>query len=305
LFNRGLVSEYMKTLSTKTNFLGIKKKYSTYEDSKIVIYSAPLENTVSYGAGTKNGPKEILKASHYVEFYDEEMKRELCFDEGIATLPISNFDKLKSIYAIDKIEKDVSSLISDDKFVVMLGGEHTVTLGSVLAHHKKYDNLSILQFDAHSDLRDSYEGSKYSHASVMSRVYEFNKNIVQVGIRAQCKDEGELIKKDEIKTFFARDIRKSESQQKWQNEVVKNLSKNVYITFDIDGLDPTIVPATGTPEPGGLFWDETLDLLKLVGNRKNIVGFDLVELAPSKYHIASNYIAAKLVYKILNYAFEK
>ena len=293
----------MKTLTPKTNFLGIEKEHSSFDNSKIVIYSAPLEKTVSYGSGTNNGPKEILKASHYVEFYDEETKRELCFEKGIATLPISNFDKLKSKNAIDKIEKDVSNLIHKNKFVAMLGGEHTVTLGSVLAHHKKYNDLSILQFDAHSDLRESYEGSIYSHASVMRRVYEFNKNIVQVGIRAQCKEEGDLIKKDKIKTFFARDIRQPESQKKWQSDVVKNLSKNVYITFDIDGFDPSIVPSTGTPEPGGLFWDETLDLIKLVGKKKNIVGFDVVELAPSKFHAASNYIAAKLVYKILNYAF--
>ncbi|MDA3861960.1 MAG: agmatinase [Melioribacteraceae bacterium] len=295
----------MKTLSPKTNFLAIDKDYSTFENSKIVIYSASMENTVTYGSGAKNGPKEILKASHYVEFYDEETKRELCFEKGIATLPIANFDNLTSKKAIDKIEKDVSTLISEDKFVVMLGGEHTVTLGSVLAHHKKYKNLSILQFDAHSDLRESYEGCIYSHASVMRRVYEFNKNIVQVGIRAQCKEEGDLIKKDKIKTFFARDIRQAESQKKWQNEVVKNLSKNVYITFDIDGLNPSIVPATGTPEPGGLFWDETLDLIKLVGKKKNIVGFDVVELAPTKFHVSSNFVTAKLVYKMLNYAFQK
>lgn len=294
----------MKTLSSKTNFLGIEKKYSGYENSKIVIYSAPLENTVSYGSGTKNGPKEILKASHYVEFYDEETNRELCFEKGITTLPITNLDKLKSKTAINKIEKDVANLIADNKFVVILGGEHTVTLGSVLAHHKKYANLSILQIDAHSDLRNSYEGSKFSHASVMRRVFEINQKIVQVGIRAQCKEESEFIKSNKIKTFYARDIRQAESKKKWHNEVLKNLSKNVYLTFDIDGFDPSIVPATGTPEPGGMFWDETLDLIKLVGKKKNIVGFDLVELAPSKFHTSSNYVAAKLVYKILNYSFQ-
>jgi len=293
----------MKTLSPKTNFLGIEKEFSTYENSKIAIYSAPLENTVSYGPGTKNGPKEILKASHYVEFYDEETNCELCFEKGITTLPIKNFDSLKSQTAINRIEKDVTNLISDDKFVVMLGGEHTVTLGSVLAHHKKYDDLSILQFDAHSDLRDSYEGSKFSHASVMSRVFEFNKKIVQVGIRAQCKEEADFIKDNNIKTFYARDIRSEKSNVKWQNRLINALTDNVYITFDIDGFDPIIVPATGTPEPGGLFWDETLDLIKLVGNKKNIVGFDVVELAPSKFHTSSNFVAAKLVYKILNYSF--
>lgn len=293
----------MKTLTSKSNFLGIEKKHSSYEKSSIVIYSAPLENTVSYGSGTKNGPKEILKASHYVEFYDEEMDRELCFEKGIATLPIKNLDKLKSKIVIDKIEKDVSNLLADDKFVVMLGGEHTVALGSVLAHHKKYDYLSILQFDAHSDLRDSYEGDKYSHASVMRRVFDINKNIVQVGIRAQCKEEADFIKSNDINTFFARDIRREKSNGKWQNNVVKSLKENVYITFDVDGFDPSIVPATGTPEPGGLLWDETLDLIKLVGKNKNIVGFDVVELAPSKFHTSSNFVAAKLVYKILNYAF--
>lgn len=293
----------MKTLSAKTNFLGIEKEFSSYENSKIIIYSAPLENTVSYGNGTKNGPKEILKASHYVEFYDEETDRELCFEEGIASLPIKNFNKITSKDAIEKIEQNVTNLIDDNKFVVLLGGEHTVSLGAISAYHKKYDDLSILQFDAHSDLRESYEGSIYSHASVMYRVCEFNKNIVQVGIRAQCKEEAELIKRKKIKTFYARNIRIATSHEKWQKEVLRNLSKNVYITFDVDGLDPSLVPSTGTPEPGGLLWDETLDLIKLVGEKRNIIGLDLVELAPSKEHIASNYIAAKLVYKMLNYAF--
>lgn len=294
----------MKTLSQKSNFLGIEKKYSSYENSKILIYSAPLENTVSYGGGTKNGPKEIIKASHYVEFYDEELDRELCFEKGIATLPINGFENQKSKNAINKIEKDISNLIAENKFVVLLGGEHTVTLGSVKAHHNAYDNLSILQFDAHSDLRDSYEGSIYSHASVIRRVYEFNKNIIQVGIRAQSKEESDLIKQSNIKTFYARDIRREESQKKWQNEVLKGLSDYVYVTFDVDVFDPSVVSATGTPEPGGLYWDETLDIIKLIGKKKKIVGFDVVELAPSKYHTVSNFIAAKLVYKMLNYAYQ-
>ena len=294
----------MKTLSPKSNFLGIKKEFSSYDNSEIVIYSAPLENTVSYGSGTRFGPKEIIKASQYVEFYDEEIKKELCFEKGIATLPISRFEKTNSKSAIERIEKVISNLIRDNKFVVLLGGEHTVTLGSVLAHHKEYENLSILQIDAHSDLRNSYEGNIYSHASVMRRVCDFNKNIVQIGIRAQCKEESELIKNENIKTFYARDIRQAVSQKKWQNEVLKELSDNVYITFDIDGLDPSVIPATGTPEPGGLRWDESLDLIKLVGKKKNILGFDLVELAPSKFHTVSNFIAAKLVYKMLNYAYQ-
>jgi agmatinase len=293
----------MKTLSVQSNYLGIEKEYSSYENSKVVIYSAPLENTVSYGRGTKNAPKAILKASHYVEFYDEETERELCFEKGIATLPVNNLDKLKSKKAIEKIEKDISALLNDDKFVVMLGGEHTVTLGAVKAFHEKFNNLSVLQIDAHSDLRESYEGSIYSHASVMRRVFEINKSIVQVGIRAQCKEEANFIKAKKINTFYMRNIRLATAQKKWQNDVVNSLTQNVYISFDIDGLDPSIVPATGTPEPGGLFWDETLDLIKLIGKKKNIVGFDIVELAPSRFHSASDFIAAKLLYKILNYSF--
>lgn len=293
----------MKELGIKQNFLGIEKKYSNYKDSQIVIISAPLEKTVSYGKGTSIGPTEILKASHYVEFYDEEQKRELCFEKGICTLEPMNLQKLSIEKALQKINKEVAKHIDEGKFVVTLGGEHSLSTAPIIAFHERFPNLSILQIDAHSDLRDSYEGSKYSHASVMARVAEFNTNIVQVGIRAQCIEEVELKKKKGIKTFYAREIKMGMYGEKWQEQVAKNLTENVYITFDVDGFDPSLLPATGTPEPGGLFWDETMDLLKIVGMDKNIVGFDVVELAPSKYHPSSNFIAAKLVYKMLNYAF--
>lgn len=293
----------MKELGIKQNFLGIEKKYSNYKDSQIVIISAPLEKTVSYGKGTSKGPTEILKASHYVEFYDEEQKRELCFEKGICTLEPMNLQKLSIEKALQKINKEVAKHIDEGKFVVTLGGEHSLSTAPIIAFHERFPNLSILQIDAHSDLRDSYEGSKYSHASVMARVAEFNTNIVQVGIRAQCIEEVELKKKKGIKTFYAREIKMGMYGEKWQEQVAKNLTENVYITFDVDGFDPSLLPATGTPEPGGLFWDETMDLLKIVGMDKNIVGFDVVELAPSKYHPSSNFIAAKLVYKMLNYAF--
>ena len=292
----------MKTLLVNSNFLGLGKENSSYDNSKIVIYSAPLEKTVSYGTGTRNGPKEILKASHYVEFFDEEFNRELCFEKGIATLPIQNFDKYSSIRAINKIERDISKFLDDDKFVVMIGGEHSVTLGAVKAFNKHFDDFSILQFDAHSDLRDSYEGTKYSHASVMKRVYEVNQNICQVGIRAQCREEREFISEKGINSFYAHSIRNLGNS--WHRQVVKSLKKNVYITFDVDGFDPAVIAATGTPEPGGLLWDNTIELIKLLGKEKNIVGFDIVELAPSKYHTASNYNSAKLLYKILNCAFQ-
>lgn len=294
----------MKALPESQNFLSIEKKYSSYENSEIVIISAPLEKTVSYGKGTKNGPKEIINASHYVEFFDEELNKELCFEKGICTLEELKFGKLGTKASIDRIYKEVKKQIDQDKFVITLGGEHSLSSAPIKAHSDKYNNLSILQIDAHSDLRDSYEGSKYSHASVMARVAEFTKDIVQVGIRAQCKEEYDFIKKNKIKTFFARDIRQNKFGKKWQNKVVSSLKENVYITFDVDGFDPSVISATGTPEPGGLFWDETMNLLREVGKTKNIVGFDVVELAPNKNDVLSNFNAAKLVYKILNYSFQ-
>lgn len=294
----------MKTLGKKKNFLAIEKKYSSYENSKIVVLSAPLEMTVSYGGGTGKGPAAILDASHYVEFYDEEFDRELCFENGIATLEAIKFGKLSHKKSLKVIYERTKQLLDDDKFVVILGGEHSLTSAPVRAFHEKFENLSILQIDAHSDLRDSYEGSKFSHASVMKRIFEFNRNIVQVGIRAQCIEEANLIKENQIKTFYARGIRNGDYGKDWTKKVVDGLTDNVFITFDVDGLDPSILPATGTPEPGGMFWDETIDLIKHVGKEKNIMGFDVVELAPSKTHPSSNFIAAKLVYKMLNCAFQ-
>ncbi len=293
----------MKELSIKKNFLGLEKKYSRYNKSKIVILQAPLEKTVSYGKGTKDGPKEILKASHYVEFFDEELNKELAFDEGICTLDEIILGKLSTKKSIDKIYKEVKKHIETEKFVVTLGGEHSLSSAPIKAHYEKYENLSILQIDAHSDFRDSYEGSKYSHASVMARVAEFTKDIIQVGIRAQCKEEYDFIKQNKITTFYAREIRENKYTKNWQQKVVNSLKDNVYITFDVDGFDPSVISATGTPEPGGLFWDETMNLLKHVGKNKNIVGFDVVELASSKNDVSSSFNAAKLVYKILNYAF--
>ena len=293
----------MKELGIKKNFLAIDKKYSNYRDSEIVVISAPLEKTVSYGKGTAKGPQEILEASHYVEFYDEELNRELCFDKGICTLAPLDFKKISVQKGIQKIYNEVGRHIDAGKFVVTLGGEHSLSVAPIKAHHERFENLSILQIDAHSDLRESYEGSIHSHASVMARVAEFNKSIVQVGIRAQCKDEADFRKKNQIRSFYMREIKLGMYGDNWQELVSKSLTENVYITFDVDGFDPSLLAATGTPEPGGLFWDETMNLLKIIGLDKNIVGFDVVELAPSKYHQSSSFITAKLIYKMLNYAF--
>lgn len=293
----------MKTLNINKNFLAIEEKYSNYRDSKVVMLPVPYEATTSYGKGTGKGPEGIYNASHYVEFFDEELNRQFCFEKGhgIASLYPSAIKGLKGKKALDVIYKDVLKLIKDNKFVVTLGGEHTISTAPIKAHFDSYKDMSVLHFDAHSDLRDEYEGTKYSHACFCSRVAEFTKDITQVGIRAQCKEEYDFIKKNKIKTFYAYAIRNGIHGKNWQDKVIKGLKKNVYITFDVDYFDPSIMPSTGTCEPLGFYWEETMVLLRKLGKTRNVVGFDVVELAPKKGNPYPDFLTAKLIYKMLNY----
>ncbi|MBX3044115.1 MAG: agmatinase [Candidatus Kapabacteria bacterium] len=293
----------MITLNEENNFLAIEEKYSNYENSKIVIISAPYEHTVSYGKGAGEGPRAILEASAYVEFYDDETDRELCFDKGIATLQPLDFTDIVDKDALDLIENAVSKSILDGKFVVTLGGEHSISTAPIAAHYKHYPNMTILHFDAHSDLRDTYLDSKYSHASFMARVVEFYppEKITQVGIRAQCKEESIYIKEKGVKTFYASAIRRGLHGQDWQKAVVDSLGDVIYCTFDLDFFDPAIMAATGTPEPEGFLYSETIDIFrKIKAAGKKIIGFDVVELAPSEYHTHCDLTSARLIYKILN-----
>lgn len=294
-----------KTYNIKKNFLAIEDEYSDYKNSAIAILPAPYEATTSYGKGTSKGPAAILDASHYVEFFDEEMNRELCFEKGIVSIKEIEFNRKKGKSALDLIYKNVKALIDDGKFVVTLGGEHTISTAPIKAHYDTYKNLSILHFDAHSDLRDSYEGTKYSHACFAARVAEFTTDITQVGIRAQCKEEYDFIKANGINTFYAFGIKNGKYGNEWMDKVISKLKKNVYITFDVDYFDPSIMYSTGTPEPGGFLWDETLKLLKKAGGERNIVGFDVVELAPKKDDSFPDFLTAKLIYKMLNYFIKK
>jgi len=297
------LKQKLKYFGIKKNFLAIDEKYSNYEDSLIAVLPVPFEQTTSYGKGTSKGPKAILDASHYVEFFDEELDRELCFEKGkgICALYPPEFKNLKGKKALELIYKYVKQLIDDKKFVVTLGGEHSISTAPVQAHFDSYKDLSILHFDAHSDLRQEYEGSKYSHASFAARVAEFTTSITQVGIRAQCKDEYDFIKEKKINTFYAFEIRNCVYGNDWQIKVIDTLKENVYITFDVDYFDPSIMPSTGTPEPNGFFWDETMKLLKMLGEKKNVVGFDVVELSPRKDFPYPDFLTAKLIYKMLNY----
>jgi agmatinase len=295
----------MIVLPEKSNFLMISKDVSSLEKSNIVILSAPYEASVSYGKGTKDGPKAIIKASHYIEFYDEEFDNELCYEKGIATIKPINLAKLKNKPAIDNIYNTVKKVLELNKFCVVLGGEHTISLAPIKAHSEKYKNLYVLHFDAHSDLRHKYQNNLYSHASIMARVCEFldPKKLVQVGIRAQDIEESKFIKSNKINTFYAWEIKTGKYGNNWQKEVAKKLSENVYVTFDVDYFDPSIMPSTGTPEPNGFQWDETMQIFREMNKLgKKIIGFDVVELAPAKSTPHPDSLAAKLTYKLLNFA---
>lgn len=291
-------------LHARSNFLGLEARHSRFESSRIAVLPAPYEHTVSYGGGTARGPSAIVHASHFVEFYDEELDRELCFETGIVTVPSVAFGRRTNRSALQLLERHVEGLLARGKWVMTLGGEHTISFAPIAAHLRRYPDLSVLQLDAHSDLRDSYQGNIYSHASVMARVCEILEpsRLVQAGIRAQSIDEARFIRERGVRTFYAHEIR-SGRHPDWQESVLASLSDNVYVSVDVDGLDPSIMPSTGTPEPNGLLWAETVRLLRLVGEQKRIVGCDVVELAPVRGVVHPDLTAAKLAYKLMNFAF--
>jgi len=286
-------------LKNKLGFLGIDNKFNIKH--KVVIIPFGLEKTVSYGSGTKNGPKEIIKASHQVELYDEELNCEPYKKIGIKTLKPFKINKNinKALNQISVINKKI---LNEKLFPMTLGGEHSITPGCIKPFINKYKNLCLLHFDAHADLRQSYNGEKFSHASAIRRCMDYkNVSVVSFGIRNISSSEIPFLKKNSkrIKIFWSKD------KNKWNLNSFKKLIKNkdVYITFDVDGLDSSIMPATGTPEPGGLFWDETLNILKIASKNSNIVGADINELAPIKGFNSYNFLVAKLAYKILSYKF--
>jgi len=289
----------VKYLSNKNGFLGIDNKFNFKE--KVIVVPFGLEKTVSYGGGTRNGPKEIIKASHQVELYDEELNCEPFKKIGIKTLKPFKIEKniKKALSVMSKINQDI---LEKKLFPMTLGGEHSITPGCIAPFTKKFKNICLLHFDAHADLRDSYNGEKFSHASAIRRCLDYpNVSVISFGIRNISKEEIPFLKRNSkrIKIFWAKD------KSKWDLNKFKRLikNKNVYITFDVDGLDSGIMPATGTPEPGGLFWDEALNILKIAAKNSNIVGADLNELSPIKGFNSYNFLAAKLVYKILSYKF--
>ena len=289
----------MKYLSNKNGFLGIDNKFNIKE--KVVVVPFGLEKTVSYGGGTKNGPKEIIKASHQVELYDEELNCEPYKKIGIKTLKPFKIDRNIKI-ALNKMSKINQEILDKKLFPMTFGGEHSITPGCIAPFTKKFKEICLLHFDAHADLRESYNGEKFSHASAIKRCLDYpNVSVVSFGIRNISKSEITFLKKNSsrINIFWAKD------KNKWNLNKFKKLIKNkiVYLTFDVDGLDSSIMPATGTPEPGGLLWDETLNIIKIAAKNSKIVGADINELSPIKGFNSYNFLVAKLAYKILSYKF--
>jgi len=283
------------------NFGGIPDEHSQYATSRAVIFPVPLERTTSYEHGTRNGPAAILAASRNMELYDEELELEPYKETGIHTLPAIDTADGTLDEVITEIFTAQLGLLEDDKFTVALGGEHSLTPPLVSATAKKFKNLSVLQIDAHADLRDEYQGNPASHACAMRRVVEVCP-AVQVGIRSLSVEEAQAIPHLRTSIYWAKDIART-PMKSWIAKVLSDLSPNVYLTIDLDGFDPAFVPATGTPEPGGLDWMQVTSLIRAVADHKKVVGMDVVELLPQPGDHASDFLAAKLVYKCLGYIF--
>ncbi len=293
----------LKFTKQENGFLGIENKYlSDPSQAKVIVVPFGFENSVSYGEGTKNGPKSIIKASKQVELFDEEFWCEPFEKYGVATLEEFSIDNSSIENALNQLEKVTEKILNQDKFPLILGGEHSITAGSIRPFVKKYPDLAILHFDAHADLRDGYDGQHYSHAAALRRVMDNPiSTLVSCGIRNISKSEIPYLEanKDRINIHFAKD------KSRWDiSKIIAPLKdRPVFLTFDLDGFDSSLMSATGTPEPGGLMWQESLDIIREASKICNFVGADVVELAPIKHLHSCDFLAAKLCYKILNYAF--
>lgn len=282
-------------MATNKTYAGIGEEFSKLATSKIVLIPVSYDGTSTWQKGADKGPKAFLEASENMELYDIETDTEV-YKQGVFLADeITAKDSSEAV--VDKVHETTKKYINRNKFVTVFGGEHSISIGTIRAFNECFSNLTVLHIDAHADLRASYEGTKYNHACA---VYEANSttNLVQVGIRSMDISEKREMNLDKV--FFAHDMAVNED---WMDDVIDQLTTNVFITFDLDALDPSIMPSTGTPEPGGLFYYETLEFLKRVFEEKNVVGFDMVELCPNENEKSSDFLAAKLFYKMLSYKF--
>jgi agmatinase len=278
---------------------GLLPEDSAFEWARVVILPIPYEQTTTYGIGTRDGPRALLEASRHMEVYDEELDYEV-YRVGIHTLPELEPEASGPAAMLERITGVTRELLQAGKFVVGLGGEHTISFGLVRAFAERFPGLSVLQFDAHADLRDTYHGTPFNHASVMRRISELVP-AVQVGIRSMSREEADWITQRGVRLFFAPEVLRAPDID---TAISDALTDQVYITICLDGLDPSIMPAVGTPEPGGLGWYDILRIVRRVAETRHIVGFDVVELFPMAGNVAPDFLAAKLVYKVLGYRFK-
>ena len=290
------VDRHDERFALPLTFGGLLPEESAFERAQVVILPIPYEQTTTYGTGTKEGPQAIIAASRHMELYDEELDFE-AFRLGIHTLREIETVASGPQAMLERITEVARDLLRRGKFVIGLGGEHTISFGLVRAFAERFPGLSVLQFDAHADLRDTYQGTPYNHASVLRRISELVP-AVQVGIRSLSREEAEWVKARGKKLFYAAEVLTSPTIA---TEISDALTDDVYITICLDGLDPSIMPAVGTPEPGGLGWYDVLRIVRRVAETRHVVGFDVVELFPMPGNIAPDFLAAKLVYKVLGY----
>ena len=280
-------------------FGGLDLEQTDYSSSRVVILPVPYDGTATYRTGSREGPAAILSASANMELFDEDLKREPA-EVGIATLEPVEPDARGPERMIEAVFKRCSGPVNDGKFVLGLGGEHTITLGLLRPHlENRAKDLSILQIDAHADLRNTYQESRFSHACVMRRALE-HCPVVGVGIRSFCREEYKFMKESGLQPFTMEKVR---TRDDWIDQVVERLSKSVYVTVDLDGLDPSVCPGVGTPEPGGLDWHQVIRLLKMVFKKRQVVGADVVECLPLPGQCQTEFLAARLVYKMIGYRF--
>jgi agmatinase len=279
---------------SKKNYAGIPDKYARIDEAKVVLIPVPYDGTSTWQKGADKGPDAFLNASENMELYDIETRTEV-YKKGIYLAPpvTENSSPEKMVEAVYKTTKNY---IKQEKFVTLFGGEHSVSIGSIRAFNEAFEDLTVVQLDAHADLRPEYEGSKCNHACALHEASKTT-NLLQVGIRSM--DISEKDHMDENQVYFAHDL-----YEDWQEDAIGQMTPNVFITIDLDAFDPSIMPSTGTPEPGGLFWYETLEFLKMMFKKKNVVGFDIVELCPNDKEKSSDFLAAKLYYKMLSYKFK-
>lgn len=280
---------------TPDNFLGLERRHSDYARARFAVLPIPYDATTSFGAGTRYGPRAIITASQQVELYDERLGRE-SFAAGAATLDAVKPDASGPEATLELVYRAARRPVRDGKFLIGLGGEHSVTSGLVRAARERYKRLSVLQVDAHADLRDTYQGTPWSHACVMRRVHDLDVPAVGVGIRNYSAEEARFIRKTGKPIFSALACRESNS---WVQSVLEHLTDEVYVTIDIDGFDPAYAPGTGTPEPGGLDWYQVTELLARVAAERRIVAADVVEVSPQPPSTVTEFLAAKLIYRLI------